>query len=270
MKPPGRGHSLLYRQLRAGAVLLLFVGAVVVAGLGVYRMTLLRATLDGEREHTFETVELGDEAVFLKHTFVLTNHHRQPVQIEQVTTSCGCTAAEPSTRNVAPGASVEIATTLRLTHEGIKKSKVTISYGGTRLDTLYLEGAARLAKRLRAFPGALTEPGQPLEPVILYIDYDTNDPPPQPQFSCPPGVRAEFAGWEQGKSMMPDAGTPARWRGRVLINLSEDAATPDAALVVRVADYSVDVPLAAAPAPMPQAPAPEPGAEHSTAGESPP
>jgi len=252
MTPPVQGRSLLYRQLRAGAVLLLFLGAVGTAGLGVYRMMVLSPTLDGERYHTFETVELVDEAVYLKHTFVLTNHQRRPIEIEQVTASCGCTTAEPSTRKVAPGASVEIATTLRLNHEGIKKSHINISYGGTSLDTLYVQGSARLAKRLRAFPGPAAEPGQPLERVILYIDYDTNDPPSPPELAPPPGVGAEFAGWEQIEPVRPSVGTPARWRGRVRITLPEDAAAPDAPLVARVSDFAVDVTLAAPAAPLPE------------------
>ncbi len=246
MTSPAQDRSLLYRQLRAGAVLLLFLGAVGAAGLGVYRMTVLAPTLDGERYHTFETVELVDEPVYLEHTFVLTNRQRQPIQIEQVTSSCGCTTAEPSTRKVAPGASVEIATTLRLNHEGVKKSHVNIVYGGTSLDTLYLQGSARLAHRLRVFPGAATQPGQPLERLILYIDYDTNEQPPQPGFTPPPGVSAEFAGWEQIEPLRPSVGTPARWRGRLRITVAEDSATPGAPLVVRVKGFAVDVALSAA------------------------
>jgi hypothetical protein len=251
MTPPVQGRSLLYRQLRAGAVLLLFLGAVGAAGLGVYRMTVLNPTLDGERYHTFETVELADEPVYLEHTFVLTNHQRRPIEIEQVTSSCGCTTAEPSTRKVAPGASVEIATTLRLNHEGIKKSHVNITYGGTSLDTLYLQGSARLAHRLRAFPVASSEPGQPSELLILYIDYDTNDPPPAPELAPPPGVGAEFAEWERIEPVRPSVGTPARWRGRVRITLPEGDAAIDVPLVVRVKDFSAAAALVAPAAPMP-------------------
>ncbi len=252
MTPPVQGRSLLYRQLRAGAVLLLFLGVVGAAGLGVYRMTVLKPTLDGERYHTFETVELADEAVHLKHTFVLTNHQRQPIEIEQVTSSCGCTTAEPSTRKVAPGASVKIDTTLRLNHEGIKKSHVNITYGGTRLDTLYLQGSARLAQRLRAFPVASNEPGQRPELLMLYIDYDTDEPPRQPEFTLPPGVGAEFVEWERIEPVRPSVGTPARWRGRARIKLPEGDAPPDVPLGVRVGGFSVDVALAPFAAPMPE------------------
>ncbi len=246
MTPAVQGRSLLYRQLRAGAGLLLLLGAVGATGLGVYRMTVLAPTLDGERYHTFETVELADEPVYLEHTFVLTNRQRRPIQIEQVTSSCGCTTAEPSTRNVAPGASVEIATMLRLNHEGIKKSHVNIVYGGTNLDTLYLQGSARLAHRLRVFPSAAAQPGQPPETLIRYIDYDTNDPPPPPEFTPPPGVSAEFSGWEQVEPLRTPVGTPARWRGRLRITVAEGSAPPGAPLVVRVKDFAVDVALSAA------------------------
>jgi hypothetical protein len=242
MPPP---RSLLSRQLRAAAVLLLFLGAVGAAGFGVYRMTVVHPTLEGERRHVFETVELSDDAVVLEHTFVLRNRLRRAVEIQQVTASCGCTTAEPSTRTVAPGAAVEIATTLRLNHEGLKRAHVNVVYGGTDLDTLYLEGSARLASRLRAYPIAGSEPGGPPDVLILYIDYDTNDPPPDPQLALEPGVGAEFAGWELVEPVRPSVGTPARWRGRVRLAAPAGGALPESPFALRVGDRSVDVSLAA-------------------------
>jgi len=55
-----------------------------------------------------------DQNQTVKHTFQVRNAGTQPLDIRDINTSCGCTAAEPSTRRIAPGAEATLAVTLDL------------------------------------------------------------------------------------------------------------------------------------------------------------
>ena len=61
-----------------------------------------------EAVHDFGTVTEGDT---VKHSFVIKNEGSNPLKIDRVQTSCGCTVAELKTKEIAPGATgqVEIA-----------------------------------------------------------------------------------------------------------------------------------------------------------------
>ncbi|HNR30511.1 MAG TPA: DUF1573 domain-containing protein, partial [Candidatus Hydrogenedentes bacterium] len=55
-----------------------------------------------------------DEDVSVEHEFVIRNEGETPLEITNVRTSCGCTAAKPKDSTVAPGSETRIAATLSL------------------------------------------------------------------------------------------------------------------------------------------------------------
>lgn len=234
------------RQLRAAAVLLLIVVGVLGSAWGAYRLTVGRPRLDGERHHDFGSATLIDAPVELAHTFVLTNTGSSTIEIANIRTSCGCTAAEPSTRTVGRGETLEIAATLTLKKEGRKKSRIFLEYGNSDRDVLNLEGWARHDKQLSVAPGPTRLiPGEVLERLISFRDYETNDEPPPPTVRAPAGVEAAFSGWRQVSRLRPRDGMPARWSGQVRIRHGEDTLESDAAVEVSVGpDELVRLPLA--------------------------
>lgn len=245
----GTPRPTLRRQLRAAALLLLIVGGVLGTAWGAYRMTVGRPQLDGERRHEFGTASLVDGPVEFAHTFVLTNTGSSTIELDDVRTTCGCTVADPSTRTIGPGETLEIAATLKLKQEGRKTSRIFLEYGNSDVDVLHLEGWARHADQLKLAAGPTRLiPGEVLSRVITFRDYETNDEPPPPSLHAPAGVETAFSGWEQIATVRRTVGKPARWRGQVRVRHDEGTLESDAAVEVSVGpDEMVRLPLTAAP-----------------------
>ncbi len=241
----GEPPTLIRRQIRAVVALLVIAGGVLGVAYGVYRLTVGRPMLAGQRSHDFGTVELVDNAVDLQHTFVLTNRSRRTIEIANVKTSCGCTAADPSTRTLPPGASVEIAATLTLKDDVRKKASIYLDYGAEDVDVLHLEAFARLRHRLKAAPGPdRLEPGETIDRLIFYLDYDSNDAPPAPRITTPPGVRAEINEWAKVAGRRPSTGSAARWRSRLRLELTNGPPATDGDVLIEVGpDQKLTIPL---------------------------
>jgi hypothetical protein len=244
--PPDRPPPTLGRQLRAAGGLMLVLLVAAGAAYGMWWIIVGRPVLAGEKDFDFGAVPFVGTPIKLDHTFVLTNRRRRTVEIRDIKTSCGCAVAEPSTRMLESGESVEIASTLTLKGEGIKPALIYLIYDdGTKRDVLRVQGAARREQRLSVAPGpARLAPGERLERLVLYIDYDGNDPPPTPQITAPAEVRAEFTQWTQKKRRWEARGLPARWRGEVLLELAGEALPEGATVVIEVgADQKAAIPL---------------------------
>jgi hypothetical protein len=245
----GAPRPTIRRQLRAALVLLLIVGGILGSAWGAYRMTVGRPRLDGVRHHDFGLGTLVDGRAEFDHTFVLTNTGSSTIEIGNIRTSCGCTVAEPSTRSLGPGERIEIAATLTLKTEGRKRSRIFLEYDGSDVDVLHMEGWARHATRLSLAPGPTRLiPGAVLGRLLSYRDYDTNDKPPPPSFSAPPGIRVAFFGWKQVTRLRSRDGMPARWRGQFNVRHEqgtlEAEADADAEVEISVGpDESVRMPL---------------------------
>jgi hypothetical protein len=234
------------RQLRAAGGLVLVLLVAAGAAYGVWWLTVGRPVLAGEKHFDFGTVPFAGEPVKLEHTFVLTNRRRRPVEIRDIKTSCGCAVAEPSTSMLESGDNVEIKSTLTLKGEGIKPARIYLIYDdGTKRDVLHVQGTGRQEQRLSVAPGPmLIPPGERLERLVFYIDYDGNDRPPTPQITAPAEVRAEFTQWTQTARRRKDRGLPARWRGEVLLQRAGEALPQPATVVVEVgADQKTTIPV---------------------------
>jgi hypothetical protein len=244
--PPDRPPATLGRQLRVAGGLLLLLLVLAGAAYGVWWYTVGRPFLAGENRIDFGIAQLAGEPVTFKHTFVLTNYKSRPVEIRDIRTTCGCAVAEPSTRMLEPGESVEIASTLTLKKEGLKTARIFLIYDeGFERDTLHLRGAAQMKQRLSVAPGpAELGPGALLQRVIFFIDYDGNDLPPAPSITAPAEVDAEFTQWTQMTRRRRATGLPARWRGEIRLSLVGESLPDDAVVAVSVdPDHKASIPL---------------------------
>ncbi len=244
MTPP---RPTLRRQLRAALVLLVIVVGILGSAWGAYRMTVGRPRLDGVRRHEFALGTLVNGRVEFDHTFVLTNTGSSTIEIGNIRTSCGCTVAEPSTRSLGPGETIEIAATLTLKREGRKTSRIFLEYGGSNVDVLHLEGWARHPNLLSLAPGpSRLVPGGTLGRLLGFRDYETNDEPPPPSFQTPPGVRVVFFGWKQAARLRSSDGMPAHWSGQFSVRHEDGTLQTDAAVEISVGpDESIRLPLTA-------------------------
>jgi hypothetical protein len=245
--PARTPRPTLARQLRAVGALVVILLVIVGAAYGVWWFTVGRPVLVGDRRFDFGVVPFSGKPVTLEHTFVLRNPKRRPVEIRDIRTTCGCAVAEPSLEVLEPGATVEVASTLTLKHEGFKEARVILLYDdGTTRDTLHLRAEAQRPQRLTFAPGPATVGrDRPLERVLLYIDYDSNRQPPAPRITAPQGLRVEFTGWTQTARRNRAKGLPARWSGRLRIQPAGESLPEGAALTVTVGpDQKASLPIA--------------------------
>jgi hypothetical protein len=242
-----RPRPTLARQLRAAATLALVLLVLAGAAYGVWWFTVGRPVLAGDRRFDFGAVPFVGEPVRLEHTFVLRNRGRRPVEIRDIRTTCGCAVAVPNLQVLEPDETVEVAATLTLKREGIREARIILLYDdGTKRDTLHVRGAAQRSQRLGFLPGPATVGAdQPLERVLLYIDYDSNRQPPAPRITAPDGLRAEFTQWTQTARRARAKGLPARWTGPVRIHLDGEAVPAGATVTAEVgADQKVELSIA--------------------------
>ncbi|MHC4416176.1 MAG: DUF1573 domain-containing protein [Planctomycetota bacterium] len=245
--PPDIPRPTLRRQLRAAAALVLIIAGVIGAAYGAYWVAVGRPALGGDHDHEFGVTELDGDRVSLQHTFRLTNRRSRTVEIEGIRTTCGCAVASTSADALEPGETVQIAARLTLSQDGRKKARIFLELGDGGVDVLRLEAAVRKKQRLVVPVGTVTlETGRALERVVLFFDYDSNDMPPPPVMTAPPGVRAAFTSWTQDKRRRRSKGLPARWRGKLVIEQFAEAMPADALLLVEVgSDQKLAVPLRA-------------------------
>lgn len=244
-RPFHLGRPTLRRQLQAAAILILVLAAIVGIAYGVYYFTVGRPLLAGGHHHAFGIVDLADKPVTLEHSFVLTNRTSRTIKIQNIKTSCGCTVASHSTDILEPGHSAQITAKLTLSNDGRKKARIYLDCGDRGVEVLHLEAVARRLQRLLALrETVILEPGRPVERTIIYLDYDSNDTPPLPRITAPPGVRAEFTQWTQVKRRQRTKALPAHWRGTVQIEQLAPTLPDDAALIIRVGpDQELTIPV---------------------------
>ena len=94
-------------------------------------------------EYDFGTIFQGET---VRHSFVFTNSGSAPLTIDKVSSSCGCTAALVSTKELAPGASGEIQTSFDSTRfrGPVKKTVYLYTNDPARpLVQMYLKGTVK-------------------------------------------------------------------------------------------------------------------------------
>ena len=74
------------------------------------------------------------------HVFEFTNNGKEPLKLESVQASCGCTTPEWSKDPVEPGASANIKVGYNAAAEGPFTKTVTIAYNGNQVKTITISG----------------------------------------------------------------------------------------------------------------------------------
>ena len=74
------------------------------------------------------------------HAFEIVNTGKEPLQLENVQTTCGCTTPEWSTEPVAPGATTLVKVGYNAAAEGVFTKPITIVYNGNQTKTLLISG----------------------------------------------------------------------------------------------------------------------------------
>ncbi len=74
------------------------------------------------------------------HVFEFTNNGKEPLKIENVQASCGCTTPEWSKDPVAPGATSTVKVGYNAAAEGPFSKTVSIFYNGNQMKTLVISG----------------------------------------------------------------------------------------------------------------------------------
>jgi len=74
------------------------------------------------------------------HIFEVMNTGKEPLKLENVQTSCGCTTPEWSPEPVAPGETTSIKVGYNAAAEGVFTKSITIVYNGNQTKTLMITG----------------------------------------------------------------------------------------------------------------------------------
>lgn len=90
-----------------------------------------------ETEHDFGKIPQGKPVFY---TFLVTNTGNQPLKLDDVHASCGCTTPEWSREAIAPGATAPIKVGYNAAAENFFEKYITITYHSNQTKTLKIFG----------------------------------------------------------------------------------------------------------------------------------
>jgi hypothetical protein len=90
-----------------------------------------------ETEHNFGKIPQGKPVY---HTFEVVNTGAQPLKLDNVQASCGCTTPEWSREAIAPGATAQIKVGYNAAAENSFDKYITITYNGNQTKQLKISG----------------------------------------------------------------------------------------------------------------------------------
>ena len=90
-----------------------------------------------ETEHDFANIPQGKPAYY---TFEIVNTSSQPLKLDDVHASCGCTTPEWSREAIAPGATAQIKVGYNAAAEGAFEKTITITYNSNQNKQLKIKG----------------------------------------------------------------------------------------------------------------------------------
>ncbi len=119
----------------------IFLGILLVAGaMSANGQVLAKAPADPIKMaefHDFGSIKKGRPVTY---TFQFINTGNEPLKLENVAASCGCTTPEWSPEPVAPGKSGSVKVGYNAAVEGVFEKSVTIVYNGGKTKTIYVKG----------------------------------------------------------------------------------------------------------------------------------
>lgn len=236
------------RSPRRALLLITGVAVILAALFGVYKLTLGRAPFAGETHHDFGYVQLTEPPSPVRHVFQLNNRTGSTIRIEDVRPSCGCTATDINSREIAPGGTLELTASLTLTRTGHKSSRISIMTADRGVQTLTLEGIGRSAQRLRASQAYIPLAERRPSRITIFAEVWPDDPldpdaVPEPTLTAPEGVSAELLNWSLRRFANAHQGEPATWSGMVEVTPNGDVLADGAALVIALGEESLAIPL---------------------------
>lgn len=107
------------------------------------------AVEESKGEISFDTDEFDfgtvDEGAVVEHVYTFTNTGTEPVIVNRVTASCGCTTPSYTSTPVAPGKTGEVRVSFDSKGQVGKQQKIitVVSTSKTRLQTLQLKGEVK-------------------------------------------------------------------------------------------------------------------------------
>ena len=90
-----------------------------------------------ETEHDFSKIPQGKPVYY---TFVINNTSNQPLKLDNVQASCGCTTPEWSQDLIAPGSSSSVKVGYNAAAEGYFEKTITITYNTNQTKILKIKG----------------------------------------------------------------------------------------------------------------------------------
>jgi Protein of unknown function (DUF1573) len=90
-----------------------------------------------ETSHDFGKIPQGKPVYY---TFDITNTGKEPLKLENVQASCGCTTPEWNREAIASGATDKIRVGYNAANEGYFEKPVTITYNGSQSKVLTIKG----------------------------------------------------------------------------------------------------------------------------------
>ena len=90
-----------------------------------------------ETEHDFSSIPQGKPVYY---HFELVNTGDQPMKIDEVHATCGCTTPEFSREPIAPGATAKIKVGYNSAAEGYFEKYITVTYAGNQSKQLKIKG----------------------------------------------------------------------------------------------------------------------------------
>ena len=126
-------------MLKRIIVLLLLTGAVytVQAQTVAENRTVVETVALKEKSFDFGKIPQGKPVT---HVFELVNKSAQPIMLENVMASCGCTTPEWSREPILPGATSSIKVGYNSAAEGPFNKSITIQVAGGQVQTLVITG----------------------------------------------------------------------------------------------------------------------------------
>lgn len=119
----------------------IFLGMLLIAGsMTANGQVLAKAPADPiqmAESHDFGSIKKGRPVTY---TFQFVNTGNEPLKLENVAASCGCTTPEWSPEPVAPGKSGSVKVGYNAAVEGVFEKSVTIVYNGGKTKTIYVKG----------------------------------------------------------------------------------------------------------------------------------
>lgn len=121
--------------MKKSLLIILFFCAVSAASAQVLATT--NDPVKVEASHDFGAIPQGKPVTY---AFVVTNTGTEPLILENVSASCGCTTPQWSKEPVPVGGKTNVTVGYNAASEGGFEKSVTLQYNGGRSKTIYIKG----------------------------------------------------------------------------------------------------------------------------------